>query len=67
LISTSDTSTAALWKGTSITPGGQLSFEETVGAVACYADGQLLVAGQRDLYRLERDSRREVLAQHRPC
>jgi sugar lactone lactonase YvrE len=49
-------------EGDIITPGGQLSFDETVGAVACSADGQLLVAGQRDLYRVERDSRPEVLA-----
>jgi sugar lactone lactonase YvrE len=45
-----------------ITPSGQLSFDETVGAVACSADGQLIVAGQRDLYRVERDGAREVLA-----
>jgi sugar lactone lactonase YvrE len=49
-------------EGEIIIPGGQLSFDETVGAVACSEDGQLLVAGQRDLYRVERDSRREVLA-----
>jgi sugar lactone lactonase YvrE len=48
--------------GSIITPAGQLGFDETVGAVACSADGQLLVAGQRDLYRVTRDSRREMLA-----
>jgi sugar lactone lactonase YvrE len=50
-----------------IRPGGQLSLDETVGAVACSADGQLLVAGQRDLYRVGRDSRREVLAKIVPA
>jgi len=49
-------------QGDMIAPGDQLSFKDTVGAVVCSADGQLLVAGQRDLYRVERDSRREVLA-----
>jgi sugar lactone lactonase YvrE len=49
-------------EGDIIIPGGKLGFDETVGAVACSADGRLLVAGQRDLYRVGRDSRREVLA-----
>ena len=48
--------------GSVIAPAGRLSFDETVGAVACSADGALLVAGQRDLYRVARDSRRELLA-----
>jgi sugar lactone lactonase YvrE len=48
--------------GDMITSAGQLSFDETVGAVVCSADGHLGVAGQRDLYRVERDSSREVLA-----
>jgi sugar lactone lactonase YvrE len=38
--------------GSVIAPAGRLSFDETVGAVACSADGALLVAGQRDLYRV---------------
>jgi sugar lactone lactonase YvrE len=54
-------------RGDTITPGGQLSFDETVSAVACSVDGQLLVAGQRDLYRVARDSRREVLARIVPA
>jgi sugar lactone lactonase YvrE len=49
-------------EGDIITLGGQLSFDQTVGAVACSEDGQLLVAAQRDLYRVRRDSRPEVLA-----
>jgi sugar lactone lactonase YvrE len=53
--------------GKRVTPGPQLSFEETVGAVARSADGQLLVAGQRDLYRVKRDCRREVLARIIPA
>jgi sugar lactone lactonase YvrE len=49
-------------EGDLITPRGQLSFAETVGAVACSEDGQLLVAAQRDLYRVRRGARPEVLA-----
>jgi sugar lactone lactonase YvrE len=48
--------------GSVIEPGDQLSFDETVGAVVCAADGALLVAGQRDLYRVGRDCGRELLA-----
>jgi sugar lactone lactonase YvrE len=45
-----------------VTPDGQLGFAETVGAVARAADGQLVVAGARELYRVDRDDRREVVA-----
>ena len=48
--------------GSVITPADRLGFDETVGAVVCSAEGQLLVAGRRDLYRVTRDSRREMLA-----
>jgi sugar lactone lactonase YvrE len=48
--------------GGSVTPAWQLSFDETVGAVACCADGGLLVAGARDVYRVSEDSARERLA-----
>jgi sugar lactone lactonase YvrE len=49
-------------EGDVVVAGGRLRFGETVGAVVCSADGQLLVAGARDLYRIDPDSEREVLA-----
>jgi sugar lactone lactonase YvrE len=49
-------------EGGTIVARAQIDFAETVGAVVCSADGQLLVAGARDLYRLDRDSDRAVLA-----
>jgi sugar lactone lactonase YvrE len=48
--------------GDVITPSGRLSLNQTVGAVVCAPDGRLLVAGQRDVYRLRGNSRREAVA-----
>jgi sugar lactone lactonase YvrE len=45
-----------------VVASAQLHFGETVGAVACTDDGQLLVAGARDLYRIRVGSGPEVLA-----
>lgn len=39
-----------------------VSFDETVGAVVCAQDGQLLVAGARDLYVVDIDGRRSPVA-----
>jgi sugar lactone lactonase YvrE len=39
-----------------------VSFDETVGAVACADDGRLLVAGARDLYVVDTDGRRSPIA-----
>jgi sugar lactone lactonase YvrE len=54
-------------EGGMIMPVGQVAFDETVAAVACSVHGQLLVAGHRDLYRVARDFRREVLARLVPA
>lgn len=47
--------------------GAELRFAETVGAVACSADGQLLVAGTRDLYRIDGNGGRRALARLIPA
>jgi sugar lactone lactonase YvrE len=49
-------------EGGVVTPDGQLGFAETVGAVARATDGQLIVAGARELYRVDHDYGREVMA-----
>ena len=49
-------------EGGTVVAGGRLGFAETVGAVACSADGQLVVAGARDVYRVAPGSQPEVLA-----
>lgn len=39
-----------------------VAFDETVGAVVCADDGQLLVAGARDLYVVDTNGRRSPVA-----
>ncbi len=39
-----------------------VAFDETVGAVVCAENGQLLVAGARDLYLVDTDGRRSTIA-----
>jgi sugar lactone lactonase YvrE len=39
-----------------------VAFDETVGAVVCAENGQLLVAGARDLYVVDTDGRRSPIA-----
>jgi len=48
--------------GGAVVATAQLRFAETVGAVVGSADGQLLVAAARDVYRIDRDAGRERLA-----
>jgi sugar lactone lactonase YvrE len=48
-------------EGGTVVADARLVFSETVGAVACSADGQLLVAGSRDLYGIKLGSEPEVL------
>jgi sugar lactone lactonase YvrE len=46
-----------------VTPDSQMRFDETVGAVVCSADGDLLVAGARCVYRVVGPSRCAVHAE----
>jgi sugar lactone lactonase YvrE len=48
--------------GVVVAAGTQMRFRETVGAVVCDADGHLLVAGARRVYRVLGDSRAAVHA-----
>lgn len=49
-------------EGGVIVPDTLLRFAESVGAVACAAHGELLVAGARRLYRVDREARAIVQA-----
>lgn len=50
-------------EGGFVTPDTEMRFDETVGAVVCDADGGLLVAGARRLYRVVGRSRAAVCAE----